>query len=60
VLRHAVLASLQERAIRVRREEVYQLSVAGIASAPVALGNVDQAWVETQVTSYVRSVVKVT
>ena len=38
--------------------EVSQLSIAGIASAPVALDKVDRTWVETQVTSFVRSVQK--
>ena len=38
--------------------EVSQLSIAGIASAPVALDKVDRTWVETQVTSFVHSVQK--
>ena len=38
--------------------EVSQLSIAGIASAPVALDKVDRTWVAMQVTSFVRSVQK--
>jgi hypothetical protein len=38
--------------------EVSQLSIAGIASAPIELDKVDQGWVEAQVTTFVRSVLK--
>jgi len=56
---HAPMGALSVRSqIWGQQGEVSQLSIAGIASAPVALDKVDRTWVEMQVTSFVRSVLK--
>jgi hypothetical protein len=56
---HSPMGALSVRSqIWGQQGEVSQLSIAGIASAPVALSMVDRTWVETQVTSFVSSVLK--